>query len=344
MPEEEVVNTETVVAEEPKPGAEEQSEDQLKATLEAALAGEGEDDAEEGTDLKISLDDDGKVVETPEIATEEKPKIAGEENAEAEMLKAAGLGEFKTLAEFAESHKGLNDKYSTQLEPLLWAQKNRPDLLGKFYTDLGGALVGSKGLPEVESPLKGKTNPATQETYTDAEIQQAEDFFNRMATRAGYVKGGDLDKRDEKREFKTHSDNAVKHTKTLEKAWREKVEGVGMNWDKDIMFPIAQNLARHGITDKTPQLITPENLADAFNSAMLANPDAIPLLMESAKQAGIKENQTKIGKAKTLPSNAVRIQEEPGTFEERIGKLPLEEQNKIIVELVRQHKSQKVDL
>ena len=348
MLEEENVVTEESVTESTEAVTEEPGEDQLKAVLEKAISEGGDEDALKETTLKIGLDDKGEVVETPEETDKteiEKVPIdeGGDEKlSEEEMLKRSGLGDFKTLAEFAKSHKDQQDKYAGQLEPLNWAQKHAPHLLSELYTKIGRAIVGDKGLPDVKSPLEGRVNPNTEQPYTAEEIEHAENFFDAMASRRGFVKSTDMDERDKANRFKEDMKAATLNTKQMEKAWKSKVEAIGLNWDSDILPGMSKFLAGFGVREETPHLITPENLANALNSVLLQHPDAISMIVENAKVAGVKESKQRRGQGKALPTGAVKVHEDAGDFAKRFESLPLEKQQKLLFQMIRQQGGMKV--
>lgn len=343
MSDEEKVVTEELAAEPVKETVtEETGEDKLKAVLEEAIS-EGDDkEKPKETTLKIGLDDKDEIVEVPEdtdeTVTEETPtdETVDKDLNEEEMLKRSGLGDFKTLAEFAKSHKDQQDKYAGELEPLHWAQKHAPHLLSELYTKIGRAIVGDKGLPEVKSPLEGRINPNTEQPYTAAEIENAEKFFSDMASKQGFVKATDMDEREKANRFKEDLKAATLNTKQMEKAWKSKVEAIGLNWDKDILPGMSEYLAGFGVRDSNPELITPQNLANALNSVLLKHPDAISMIVENAKAAGAKESEQKRGQGKVLPTGAVKVHEDAGDLLKRMESLPLEKQGKLIVEMIRQ--------
>ncbi len=330
---EKVVGTEVV--------AEESSEAEIKAVLEKAIAG-GEEETPKETTLKIGLDDKDEIVEVPtdtdETVTEETStdEGGGEDTNEEEMLKRAGLGDFKTLADLSKSYGDQREKYAGQLEPLLWAQKHAPHLLGEFYSKIGRAIVGDKGLPDVKSPLEGRINPNTEQPYTAGEIQQAEDFFSAMASKQGFVKATDMDERDKANRFKEDMKAAALNTKHMEKAWKSKVEAIGLNWDKDILPGMSKFLAGFGVKNDTPEMITPENLANALNSVLLQHPDAMSMIVENAKTAGAKESEDKRGRAKVIPTGSVKVHEDAGDLLKRMESLPLDKQGKLILQMIRQ--------
>lgn len=321
---------------------EEVGEDQLKAVLEEAIAKGDDDEKPKETTLKIGLNDKDEIVEVPkdtdETKTEETPADETEDKGlnEEEMLKRSGLGDFKTLAEFAKSHKDQQDKYAGELEPLHWAQKHAPHILSELYTKIGRAIVGDKGLPEVKSPLEGRINPNTEQPYTAQEIQQAEDFFGAMASKQGFVKATDMDERDKANRFKEDLKAAALNTKQMEKTWKSRVEAIGLKWDSDILPGISQYLAGFGIRDSNPELITPENLANALNSVLLKHPDAMSMIVENAKAAGAKESEQKRGQGKALPTGAVKVHEDAGDFMKRFESLPVEKQGKLVLQMIRQ--------
>jgi|GEM_PF-4211826 len=340
------------------------TDEKLEATLKEAFEKPDDDTPEKIPDLKIGLDEKGEITEPsteekpPEgekqgetkTETEEKTDEGESELSEEEMLKQSGLGDFKTLADVGKSYTDLRQKYGDQLQPLLWAQKHAPHLLGKFYTDIGRAIVGEKDLPKVESPLKGRINPNTNEPYTDEEIQQAEEFFDAMAAKRGYIKADHLEEREKKSRYDNDVKEANLNIKHLEKQWKEKVEAIGLTWEDEnnptnsVIGKMSNYLAGFGVTGETPHLITPQNLANALNAVLLQNPDAISLIAANAKASGAQEQIEKTGKAQTLPTAATKLHAEPGDLERRLDSMPLDQAGKVIVELIKKHGRMKAPL
>ena len=321
------------------------SQDALKKAI-----GEAPQNLDKEQRFEIDLTDE-EAEEKPEDKkpTDEKPKekpepkVEPEPEPEPEPEKPDVQKEFNDLK---AKHKTLNDDYANNLNLLNYAAKHKPEVLEKFYADIAGISMESKGLPGInrqekpaepaKSPLEGQINPATEEPYTAEEIALMNKNFENIASGLGFVKQSDIQADRDKAETQRLQKTAIKNVGDFKKVWSEKTNKMGLDWDTQVDPAMSVVLSRWGVRAGDFDKVTPENLSDAFNAMMMNQPGGMNMIIESAKADALKEDKNKRNKGKTIPSKGPKPtgQFDSKSFLEDFKKAPLAEKRRVAAKMI----------
>jgi hypothetical protein len=237
---------------------------------------------------------------------------------EAALLKKYGLPG-NSLEELAGKYNDLGATYGNKLQPLNWAAKNAPGLLGEFYQKLDLEIKKSQGLPvpeattpanqDIQDELSQMIDPETGEPYTQDRINATVKLIDAAAKRAGYFKKQEYQSEKAAQEsaqtaqkVKADADKAFGDFKGV---WEPKLKEMGQDFNT-VLKGMDEELAVFGIGPQDYHRITPEVLGRALNGYLTRSQGGLELLMKNYAANTQKNNITKKGMAVVIPKGGSR--------------------------------------